>query len=160
MKKLILAALIVISSATAMAQTGGNKKVNVNFKTAFPEASNVSWTQKKSFVVISFTEYSQPVQAYFDYDGNKIAVTRNVLLNNLTMPALSAIQKKYIGYDYVGGVEMDHSDDGHSYYVSMQKDTRRVILRVSLDGDMKVFKTLKVTDIHLPAFAMSEDMLQ
>jgi hypothetical protein len=160
MKKLILAAMIVISSATAMGQTGGNKKVNVSFHAAFPEAANVTWSQKKAFVVISFTEFNQPVEAYYDYDGNKIAVSRNVRLNNLTMPALSAVQKKYFGYDFVGGVELDHAEDGHSYYVSLQKDSRRVILRVSLEGDVKVFKTMKVTDIHLPAFATAEDILK
>jgi len=143
-----------------MAQTGGNRKVNAGFHTAFPEASNVSWNEKKAFVVISFTECSQPVQAYFDYDGNRIAVTRNVRFNGLTLPALSAIQKKYTGYKYVGGVEMNHAIDGHSYYVSLQKDSRRVILRVSLDGDLKIFKTLRVTDIQVPAFALSEDMQQ
>lgn len=158
MKKLILAAFIAISSVTAVAQTGGNKKVNVSFYATFPEASNVSWSQKKSFVVISFTECNQPVQAYYDYDGNQIAVTRNIRLDNMTMPALSAVQKKYLGYDFVGGVEMEHSEDGHSYYVSLQRNSRRVILRVSMEGDLKVFKTMKVTNAHLPAFAMSDDI--
>lgn len=160
MKKLILAACIAITSVTAMAQTGENKKVGVSFNAAFPEASNVSWSQRKSFVVVSFTDCNQPIQAYYDFDGNKIAVTRNIRFNNLTMPALTAVQKKYIGYDFIGGVEMEHSQDGHSYYVSLQKDSRRVILRVSMDGDLRVFKTMKVTNAHLPAFAMTEDMMK
>jgi hypothetical protein len=155
-----MVACIAVSSVTAMAQTGGNKKVAVSFNAAFPEASNVSWSQRKSFVVVSFTDCKQPVQAYYDFDGNRIAVTRNVRFDNLTMPALTAVQKKYIGYDFIGGVEMEHSEDGHSYYVSMQKDSRRVILRVSMDGDLKVFKTMKVTNVHLPAFAMTEDMMK
>lgn len=160
MKKLILAALIAVSSATAMAQTGGNKKVDVSFHAAFPQATNVSWGEKKSFVVISFREFDQPIQAYYDYNGNQIAVCRNVLQNNLTMPALSAVQRNYIGYNYVGGIEMDHANDGHCYYVSLQRDTRRIILRVSLEGDLEVFKIMKVSNPRLPAFAKVEDTVK
>ena len=160
MKRLILTAAIAVLSAGVMAQTGGNKKVSLSFRSAFPEAANVSWTEKKSFVVLSFTDYDQPVQAYYDYDGNKLAVSRNIRLNNLTMPALAAVQQKYAAYEFLGGVEMDHAEDGHSYYVSMQKNDRRVILRVSLEGSLRVFKTMKVTDINLPAFAKAEDLLR
>jgi hypothetical protein len=160
MKRLILTAAIAVLSAGVMAQTGGNKKISTGFRSDFPEASNISWTEKKSFVVISFKEYDQPVQAYYDYDGKKMAVSRNVRLNNLTMPALTAVQQKYAGYAFVGGVELDHAEDGHSYYVSMQKDARRVIVRVSMDGNLRVFKTMKVTDINLPAFAKAEDILR
>lgn len=160
MKKLILVAFIAVSFITAMAQTGGNKKVNVSFHSDFPEASEISWSHKRFFVVISFTEYDQPVQAYYDFDGNRLATSRNVRLNNLTMPALTAVQQKYSSYNFVGAVELDHVQDGHSYFVSMQKDRRRVILRISLDGEMRVFKTMTVSDMHLPAFAKNEDLLK
>ena len=160
MKKLILVAFIAVSSVTAMAQTGGNQKVNASFRSDFPQASNVSWSQKKFFVAISFTEYDQPVQAYYDLDGNQLAISRNVKLNNLTMPALTAVQKKYSSYDFAGAVELDHTVDGHSYYVAMQKDNKRVILRVSLEGQMHVFRTMTVADIYLPAFALNEDILK
>lgn len=160
MKRLILTAAIAVLSVAAIAQTGGNRKVEAGFRSAFPEATDIAWAERKSFAIISFIEYGQPVQAYYDYDGNQLAICRNVLLNNMTMPALTSLKQKYSGYRFIGGVEMDHAVDGHSYYVSMQKNNRRVILRVSLDGGLRVFKTMKVTDIHLPAFANAEDMIR
>ena len=81
MKKLLLAALIVVaagSSAFAIDGTNVNFKVKNSFEARFSGASNAVWTAKDTYLKVSFTMAEDNVEAFFGKEGERIGPSRTI----------------------------------------------------------------------------------
>ena len=82
----------------------------------------------------------QRMEAYYDNDGELIGTSRATTLDFLPAKATKQIDEKYAGYKTEEVVEFDSVKDGLSYYVSLTNDTNKVVLQVSSEGSVSVYK--------------------
>lgn len=146
MKKFFTTALLtvtLISGAFAGNNAAGTKAESA-FKAAYPNAQHVCLTDKDDHTTISFSWNGQKMQAFYDNEGNELATSRNIELGNLPARAQKAIASKYSDYTATEAIELDHVQNGLSYYVSLQNETTKIILEVSSQGELSVFKKNKL----------------
>ncbi len=142
MKKLLLAALIVVaagSSAFALDETKVGFKVKNNFEVQFEGATNAVWTTKDDYLKVSFTLADENVEAFFSVDGEMMGMSRNVDLKKLPLNAIQTIKKKYAAFKVTDAIEFDQEGE-KNYYVMLENADHKQILKVSLYGDVSLFK--------------------
>ncbi len=146
MKKLFLAACMVVA-LTASAFADGvtvNMRALRNFKAEFTDAANVQWKTGADFAKASFTWNQQRMEAFYDSDGELIGTSRAITLERLPVSAEKFIQRKYNDYTATEAIEFDNVKDGLCYYVSLVKESTKVVLQVSSQGSVSVFKKIKI----------------
>jgi hypothetical protein len=146
MKKFITTALLTVAliSGAFAANDAASRKAESKFNAAYPNAENIRLSSSNDHTTISFRWNGQEMKAFYDNDGNEIATTRTIQLSNLPSRAQKNIRQKYEGYVATEAIEMDHVQEGVSYYVSLQNDTTKIILQVSSQGETSVFKKAKL----------------
>lgn len=145
MKKLLATALFIVAMATAVsaAGLGGNSTVEALFKAAYPGATNVHFKTVGELVSVSFELNNHNMQAFYDTEGTKVAVSKNIDFTSLSMRGQNAVKQKYTNYTPVETIEMDSQEEGLCYYVSLLDGTQKIVVRVSPGGDVTFFKKLK-----------------
>ncbi len=143
MKKLFIALFMLAALATgAFAKAPGvNSKAVSHLKTAFKDAQDVEWKTKGNFLEAIFKWNGQELNAFYSTDGNYVAVSRVITLDRLPLAALQAIHQKYQDYKATEVIEFNSSEDGLSYYVSLETNIKKIILQVSSEGGTSVYKT-------------------
>ncbi|BAV07534.1 hypothetical protein SAMN05421788_109113 [Filimonas lacunae] len=140
MKKFIIAAIAIIAfTANTFAADTNDKTISL-FKAAYPNATNVHYKLLGEVVSISFVVNNTSMQAFYNNDGEQVAVSRETSINRLPARAITTLNSKYPGYTTTEVIEMEHSTEGTSYYVSLEKNNQKVITQVSVDGSVSVFK--------------------
>lgn len=142
MKKLLIAAAMIVAVATsAFAEgTAVSVKVKSQFANEFTAANNVAWTAGNQFTKATFIMNDQRMEAYYDNDGDLIGTSRATTLDFLPAKAAKKINEKYASYKAEEVVEFDNVKDGLSYYVSLTNDTNKIVLHVSSEGSVSVYK--------------------
>jgi hypothetical protein len=142
MKKLIIAAVMVVVAATSAFAEGKSVSVKVKnqFANEFTAASNIAWTAGSEFSKATFIMNDQRMEAYYDNEGELIGTSRATTLDFLPAKATKKINEKYASYKTEEVIEFDNVKDGLSYYVSLSNDTQKVVLQVSAEGSISVFK--------------------
>ncbi|BAV09838.1 hypothetical protein SAMN05421788_1011271 [Filimonas lacunae] len=146
MKKLLFAAMMVIALAANAFADGNtvNTKVLNHFQTQFEGASNVRWKTGDLYVKASFTMNEQKMEAFYDADGELIGTSYAVDYSKLPARATKNIAEKYAAYQVTETIEFDNVKDGLNYYVSMVSATNKVVLQVSAQGEVSVFKKSRI----------------
>ncbi|BAV05480.1 hypothetical protein SAMN05421788_10567 [Filimonas lacunae] len=140
MKKFIIAAITVITLATsAFAADNNDSRVINQFKTAYPGATNVHYKTIGELVSISFVMDSTNMQAFYN-EGELVATSRTISYQQLPLRAITTLQSKYNGYTTTEVIELDHNTEGSSYYVSLETNNQKVVVKVTTSGDVSVFK--------------------
>ncbi len=142
MKKLFIAALIVVAAGTSAFAADGFKvdyKVKSSFEARFAGAQNVVWSAKENFIRAAFTIAEENVEAFFDTEGELIGLSRKVDLKKLPLNAIQKIKKDYAAYQVTEAIEFDRDGD-KSYYVSLEDGAKKQILEVSVYGAVGKYK--------------------
>jgi len=142
MKKLFIAALIVVAAGTSAFAADVFKvdyKVKTSFEARFAGAQNVVWSAKEAYIKAAFTIAEEKVEAFFDGEGELIGLSRKVDLKKLPLNAIQKIKKDYASYQVSEAIEFDRDGD-KSYYVSLEDGAKKQILEVSLYGAVSKYK--------------------
>ncbi len=142
MKKLFIAALIVVAAGTsafAKDVTKLNYRVRTNFEAKFAGATNVSWSAKENYFKAVFTLSDETVEAFFATEGDLIGYSRQVDFQKLPLSSIQRIKKDYASYKVAETIEFDQ-DGERSYFVSLQDGAKKKILQVSLYGAVSVYE--------------------
>lgn len=146
MKKLLIAAIMVVAVGSSAFALDVSTKVSVivknSFEAQFAGADNVSWTSRDAYTKASFILADEKVEAFFSADGDLIAFSRKVDLKKLPLVALQQIKKQYSAYTVAETIEFDQDGD-KNYYVSLEDGTKKMILQVSLYGNVSIFNGTK-----------------
>jgi hypothetical protein len=146
MKKSILTwALILmvgISTSFAHGKEGVSEKVINSFKKEFTEAQNVQWESTKDLAKATFTIHGQVMFAYYNNDGNLLAVTRNIVAAQLPISLLTDIKKNYNEYWISDLFEMS-SDNNTTYYITLENGDQKVVLKSDDSRNWETFKKEK-----------------
>ncbi len=89
----------------------------------------------------------QILDAYFDTNGNLIAVTRNILSNELPIHLFAELNKEYSGFWITDLFEISE-EDGTSYYITLQFIDRELVLKSEGGESWEVYKSRKETTIN------------
>lgn len=145
MKKLLIAALltIVVAATASAGSLVENAKLEAVFKAAYPGATHVHYKTVGELVSVTFVLDNYSMQAFYNSDGEKIAVSRVMRFSNLPMRGQDAIHQRYENYAATEVIEMDSQEEGVCYYISLEKDSKKLTVRLSTAGDLTVFKRIK-----------------
>ncbi len=133
MKKLFFAALIAVSvSASAFAQDVNQIDVKAveNFEATFKGASNVEWTSKENFTKASFIQNEQKVEVFYNLDGEFIATTIQIKMNEVPTFAKRTFAKNYIDYTVKEAFKFQ-ADDETAYYIAAENEKENMVLKVN-----------------------------
>lgn len=143
MKKqfLIFVFVLLAGVSTAFANDAADVSAQVmsSFKKDFSTAQNVNWEIFKDFTKATFTLNSEVMNAYYEADGNLIAVTRNILSTQLPISLLSEMKKDYQGY-WISDLFEVATGNETTYYITLQDADRSVTLKSSGTSSWTVYK--------------------
>ncbi|MFL9485361.1 hypothetical protein ACI6Q2_21445 [Chitinophagaceae bacterium LWZ2-11] len=143
MKKLIIAAAFVLTVLTGAIAAPASFKGEVHFKANYPKATNISYKMVGTLTEVNFTLNGQDLQAFYNEDGSLVATSKRIKLADLPLRAQAEIQSKYKDFDVREIIEMDQEEEGVSFYASLENDTKKLILNVTTQGNVNVFKRTK-----------------
>jgi hypothetical protein len=146
MKKTILATAVIlmVGLTGAFANNGEevNQKVAASFSKDFETAKNVQWQRQKDYEKATFSLNNQVLFAYYNENGELLAVIRNILSDNLPISLYSDIRKNYSEFWISDLFEMA-SEDQTTYYISLEKSDETLILKSVDHNQWVVYKKIK-----------------
>lgn len=152
MKQLLIAVILFCTisgttSASASARTTAHKDPTFigiqTFKEKFPNATNISYKVKGELTEVNFIWNAMRLQSFFDLEGNLLATCRTISASDLSLTAQMNLKNQYAGYIEQEAIEYNDANAGVSYYVTMVGPKSTLLLCVSTDGMISVFKKMK-----------------
>jgi hypothetical protein len=123
----------------------------------FGDIPNVAWERSSYFDEANFTQDGQEKTAFYDLQSQLVGTTISKTFADLPMAAQQYIHEKYKGYEakdvfMFDDNEFNESDmllfgqqfeDADSYFLEVQKDNKKIVLQVSMDGEVNYFTAMK-----------------
>lgn len=123
----------------------------------FGDVPGVHWERQDYFDVATFTKDGQAMKAYFDTESQLVGTVNQETVNEIPYKAKLHIQKEYPDYTlgdvilytdnqeqesniYLFGSEMESANN---YFVELTNGNKRIVLKVSPEGEVYFFKELK-----------------
>ncbi len=133
-----------------------SKAIEFQFTQDFPNAKYVTWAQGR-FVEASFLDGDMLKVAYYDEENNLVGTTTDMDASSLPEKARDHITKMYPGYAIEKVVFFDDNEgnetdmflyntsfeDKDNYFPLLVKGTKKIILKVSPEGEVSFFEGLK-----------------
>ena len=140
MKKIIIMLAVTISSLAAFAsEENVDKKVLNAFSQEFAGAKDVKWTTNETFYKASFVFNGQYVYAFYQLDGELLAMTRNISSLDLPISLQTSLKKGYEGY-WISDLFEISNNEGTRYYITMENADSKLVLKSTNAGDWASFK--------------------
>jgi hypothetical protein len=145
MRRLFIGALLAVLVAGSAFATE-TKNVNLttlnNFKSHFTKATDVNWTTTANYAKATFTENNQPMEAFYNIDGDMIGTSKKIALDELPVRAKRSFAKRFNGYTVNQAIYLQGADE-EAYYISAENEKESVIVKVSFDQYLSIFKKEK-----------------
>jgi len=142
MKKMILTLAIALSSLGAFAGNAfgdtrtadGEENVSPRvldaFKSEFTTAKEVAWTVSEQYYKAAFTYNNKHVFAYYNQDGELLALTHYLSPDDLPLALFNSLKKNYSEY-WISDLFEVAKSDGTVYYVTVENADTKIILKAS-----------------------------
>lgn len=131
-KKIVLAAAMLltvgISSSFATPADSGNDAATVSFHKDFKKVEVIETHIGKNFIKFTFKMNDVVMSAFYNDNGQLLAITRNIQSSQLPLQLLMQIKKDYANYWISDLFEYD-GDGSSSYYITLENADNTVILR-------------------------------
>lgn len=140
MKKL-LATVLLAAAVTAGAFAAPAKvssAILYNFKNEFKEASDVTWLISRDFTKAAFTADDTKMEAYYNSNGDIIATSKSIDLDEIPVNAKRSFAKKFVGYNVTEAIRFEGFDEA-AYYISGENEKESVILKVDENNKVSVY---------------------
>jgi hypothetical protein len=147
MKKVFVMLFAVIIAVSASAKVDPapveNEKVVAAFEKKFAEATNVSWSEKDGYFLVSFKLNNDRMLAWYTPDGEVEAVHRSIQLKQMTYLAAEAVTELTKNKQILNIAEI--SKQGELFYlVKTDEEKCFSVYKVSASGDYsRIDKTKK-----------------
>jgi hypothetical protein len=138
MKRLLLTLTVALSLISLSSFANGedhevSPRAIKSFNSSFKNATEVYWTITNNYYKVNFAMSGQYVSAFYDADGKMIALTRNI--SSLHLPiALQTDLKKYYDAYWISDVLETATEDGTSYYITLETADTQLILKSNGDS--------------------------
>ena len=122
---ILLASLISLVSS---AETPGVDPVVVkSFENTFANATEVDWKVSEKFVKVQFALDGQYINAFYNGDGELIALTRNISSSQLPVMLQVSLKKETENFWITELFEITN-EEGTSYFVCLESADEKIVL--------------------------------
>jgi hypothetical protein len=147
MKKRILLLSIALVSFTAFSFAAETPAVSKNivssFNKQFSNAQDIQWDTHGNYVKAQFTMNDMVLFAFFNNNGDLLAITRFISPNQLPLSLLSNLKKEFTNY-WVSDLFEIQTENGTSYYATLENADQTIVLKSEgIDGWMLFQKEKK-----------------
>lgn len=148
MKKLFVSLMLLISIVSFATPPASGDKVAPQLKAAlekeFAGAQYVVWQSLKKHQLYhaKFIYNNEQVNAFFEQDGNLVAIGRHIATSALPLTVTKSLQANYAGFRLVEAMEYVRSGET-SYVVSLENDKSRMVMEAYPSGNLYLFKKEK-----------------
>jgi hypothetical protein len=145
MKKIMMMLALVLTIGTSFAFTGEeavNKQALNAFKKEFAGATEAAWTVGSNFYKVTFSLNDQKLFAYYNTQGEFLAVTRNISSLQLPLNLQTSLKRSYNNY-WISDLFEVSNNDGTRYYVTLETADTKIILRSADGNDWSVYQKSK-----------------
>jgi hypothetical protein len=159
MKKLFITTAIAAMFSASVFADGTNKtaatRINVSysvvkeFNTNFADATNVTWSVNHDFQKASFILNGVKTTAFYNLQGEFVAVTMNVDAKAIPAKAGAEIAGKYKGYSVEGVIvvqnntELNPEADETAYFVELKSDSKVILVKINSDLHTEFYKEVQ-----------------
>ncbi|HLO37963.1 MAG TPA: hypothetical protein VK173_05720 [Lacibacter sp.] len=145
MKKIIVTIAAFLFFAVTYATDKVEKNIERSFQSEFPGATHASWSRIESsgLYAVRFVYNGEGLMAYFDIDGNYLAVARNILEHNLPL----SVKKTFSTINTSGALATSQELTvlGETSYLFQFKEGDQLkTYQVYTDGSIKRIKIKKL----------------
>jgi hypothetical protein len=146
MKKKILLLSIVLVSFTAFSFAADapavSKNVISSFNKQFSNARDIKWEHQANFEKVEFTMNDMVLFAYFNNNGELLAVSRFISPNQLPLQILTSLKSNYADY-WVSDLFEIQTENGTSYYATIENANQILILKSEGMSEWQTFQREK-----------------
>lgn len=145
MKKLVLFLAIVLATQSSFAADATTpSSASRSFNRDFHKATNVQWQYSEAYVRASFLLDNRLMNAYYTTDGELMAVTRNIVCEQLPLKLLMELKQNYSAY-WISNLFEVVNESGDQYYITLENGDETLILKAKAHKSWKLFqKTVKL----------------
>lgn len=112
------------------------------FSKTFPQARVIDCKSKGDLTEVNFTWQGLHIQAYYDKEGTAVATSRDMNIESLPLNVQLNLKGKYERYHPVQAIEYSDGEGGVSYFVTVTDDRATLVLHISTEGSVSVFKRI------------------
>ena len=145
MKKIMMMLALVLTIGTSFAFTGEeaiNKQALNAFKKEFAGATEAAWTVGDNYYKVTFSLNDQKLFAYYNMQGNFMAVTRNISSLQLPLNLQTSLKKSFNNY-WISDLFEVANTDGTNYYVTLETADTKIILKSTDGSDWSIYQKSK-----------------
>lgn len=142
MKKMMIALAMMFTIGTTYAFTGEeavSKQTLASFNKEFAGATDAVWTSGADYYKVSFSLRDQKLFAFYNMEGEFIAVTRYISSVQLPLSLQSGLKKSYSDF-WISDLFEVANQEGTAYYITLENADGRMILKSSNGQDWSVFQ--------------------
>jgi hypothetical protein len=99
-----------------------------SFNRSFKNATEVKWSSVKDYYKAEFIFNEQHASAFFDFEGNLVAITRHILSTLLPISLQAELKKDFEEY-WISDLFELNNDQGISYFITLEKPNVTVVLK-------------------------------
>lgn len=143
MKKLLLLTVIIATTQFAIASDApaATSSVLTSFNKEFNKATNVQWQHSETYDRADFYLDTQFMNAFYAPDGEFIAVTRNIVSEQLPLKLLIELKKNYSTYWIADLFEVVNGNDD-DYYVTLENADEKLVLKAKANKGWKPYRKI------------------
>ena len=145
MKKIITLALVLTvlaTSAFSNVPVNIGQKVLNTFNQTFSDAKEVKWESLKGYSKATFKLEGQLLFAYYNENGEEIAITRNLLTSQLPIDLCNQLKAKCRNQWITELFEIS-SSQATTYFATLYGADQITVFKAELGGTWSVFKRTK-----------------
>lgn len=138
-----LAALFNFSSSIPVEAEKVTREVRTAFQGKFAAATEVNWKQNGEFFFATFLMDNKAFTVAYIEDGNFVAISRMLTLQQLPIAAAEALKNRFEGYGIPVRVTEISMEGSTNYYLKVEGKTRVLLVKCNPDGYIDVLAKTK-----------------
>ncbi|HEX6193368.1 MAG TPA: hypothetical protein VFZ42_13430 [Chitinophagaceae bacterium] len=145
MKRIVLSVAVMLTMGAAAFANNlpeGNAKAEATFKKEFASAELVQWSVEGAYAKASFVLGGNRAIALFNSDGELLGSLRDLVYNQLPLPVISAMEKRFTG-SAIFDIRELINNDGTRYKFTLEQKGKKYAASVFPDGSIEEIRKIK-----------------
>lgn len=139
---MITAAVLLLSTSSFAANV--NEKALSAFAKDFSGATSVGWQERDNLYLVEFKVGDVNYNAAYNEEGDLLASSKSLKLEELPLAVTQAINKKYMGYEIGNNAAALTFDGQTNYYITIANSRQILYIKVSEKGSISVERKTKM----------------